>query len=80
MITQGTFTNLPDLTDEEISAQVAYALGQGWAISIEHSDDPIHAISSGSSGDCPCSTWRTPPPSSLRCEPAARRSLMTTSG
>jgi len=39
-ITQGTFSFLPDLTDEQISKQVEYALGQGWALGIEHTDDP----------------------------------------
>lgn len=39
-ITQGTFSFLPDLTDDEIRAQVEYCLGQGWAISIEYTDDP----------------------------------------
>jgi ribulose-bisphosphate carboxylase small chain len=39
-ITQGTFSFLPDLTDEQIRRQVAYALGRGWAISLEHTDDP----------------------------------------
>jgi ribulose-bisphosphate carboxylase small chain len=39
-ITQGTFSFLPDLTDEEIEAQIAYALGQGWAIMQEYTDDP----------------------------------------
>jgi len=39
-ITQGTFSFLPDLTDKEIRAQIAYALDQGWAISIEYTDDP----------------------------------------
>jgi ribulose-bisphosphate carboxylase small chain len=39
-ITQGTFSFLPDLTDEQISAQVEYCLEQGWAVSIEHTDDP----------------------------------------
>jgi ribulose-bisphosphate carboxylase small chain len=39
-ITQGTFSFLPDLTDLEIRAQVDYALAQGWAISIEYTDDP----------------------------------------
>jgi ribulose-bisphosphate carboxylase small chain len=38
-ITQGTFSFLPDLTDEQIAAQVRYALGHGWAISIEYTDD-----------------------------------------
>jgi ribulose-bisphosphate carboxylase small chain len=39
-ITQGTFSFLPDLTDPEIRAQIEYALGKGWACSIEHTDDP----------------------------------------
>jgi ribulose-bisphosphate carboxylase small chain len=39
-ITQGTFSFLPDLTDEQIEAQLAYALRNGWAISVEHTDDP----------------------------------------
>jgi ribulose-bisphosphate carboxylase small chain len=39
-ITQGTFSFLPDLTDEQIEAQVHYALEQGWAVGVEHTDDP----------------------------------------
>lgn len=39
-LTQGTFSFLPDLTDEQISAQVEYCLDHGWAISIEYTDDP----------------------------------------
>ena len=39
-ITQGTFSYLPDLTDEQIKAQVQYCLDNGWAISLEHTDDP----------------------------------------
>jgi ribulose-bisphosphate carboxylase small chain len=39
-ITQGAFSFLPDLTDEEIEAQVRYALANGWSISIEYTDDP----------------------------------------
>jgi ribulose-bisphosphate carboxylase small chain len=39
-ITQGTFSYLPDLTDEEIIAQVRYCVNNGWAISVEHTDDP----------------------------------------
>ena len=36
----GTFSYLPDLTDEEIGAQVRYALDKGWPVSIEYTDDP----------------------------------------
>jgi ribulose-bisphosphate carboxylase small chain len=39
-ITQGTFSYLPDLTDEEIAAQVQYALDRGWALAVELTDDP----------------------------------------
>ena len=39
-ITQGCFSFLPDLTDEQISAQIEYCLGKGWAIGVEHTDDP----------------------------------------
>ena len=30
-ITQGTFSYLPDLTDDEIAAQIGYAQAHGWA-------------------------------------------------
>jgi ribulose-bisphosphate carboxylase small chain len=39
-ITQGTFSFLPDLTDEQIAAQIRYALGHGWAMSVEYTDEP----------------------------------------
>jgi ribulose-bisphosphate carboxylase small chain len=39
-LTQGTFSFLPDLTDEQIRAQVEYALGKGWALGVEYTDDP----------------------------------------
>jgi ribulose-bisphosphate carboxylase small chain len=39
-ITQGTFSYLPDLTDDEITAQVQYALDQGWPLAVEFTDDP----------------------------------------
>jgi ribulose-bisphosphate carboxylase small chain len=39
-VTQGTFSFLPDLTDEQLAAQVQYALEHGWAMSVEHTDDP----------------------------------------
>jgi ribulose-bisphosphate carboxylase small chain len=39
-LTQGTFSFLPDLTDADIAAQIEYALGRGWACSVEHTDDP----------------------------------------
>lgn len=39
-ITQGAFSFLPDLTDEQIAAQVQYAIDKGWAVSLEFTDDP----------------------------------------
>ena len=39
-ITQGQFSFLPELTDQEIKLQVNYALENGWAIAIEHTHDP----------------------------------------
>lgn len=39
-ITQGAFSFLPDLTDEEISAQIEYCLRNEWAVSVEYTDDP----------------------------------------
>lgn len=40
IITQGQFSFLPPLTDEEITAQVKFALSKDWAIGIEYTDDP----------------------------------------
>ena len=39
-VTQGTFSFLPDLTDEQISKQVKYILDNGWAAAVEFTDDP----------------------------------------
>uniref|UniRef100_UPI0018EC3E1F ribulose bisphosphate carboxylase small subunit n=1 Tax=Xylophilus sp. ASV27 TaxID=2795129 RepID=UPI0018EC3E1F len=39
-ITQGTFSFLPELTDEQITRQIDYCLAHGWAIGIEYTDDP----------------------------------------
>ncbi len=39
-LTQGTFSFLPDLTDDQIKSQVEYCLKNGWAINIEFTDDP----------------------------------------
>lgn len=39
-ITQGTFSFLPDLTDDQIKKQIEYCLEKGWAVSIEYTDDP----------------------------------------
>lgn len=39
-IMQGTFSALPDFTDDEIRAQIQYAVDQGWAVAVEFTDDP----------------------------------------
>ena len=39
-ITQGAFSFLPDLSDDQIAAQVEYCLRNDWAIGIEHTSDP----------------------------------------
>jgi len=39
-ITQGAFSFLPDLSDEQIAAQVEYCLRNDWAIGVEYTDDP----------------------------------------
>lgn len=39
-MTQGQFSFLPDMTDEQISMQIKYALDNKWAINIEYTDDP----------------------------------------
>ena len=39
-ITQGAFSLLPDLTNEQIKKQVEYGIKQGYAVSVEYTDDP----------------------------------------
>ncbi len=39
-VTQGTFSFLPDLTDEQIVAQLNYCIDNGWPVAVEHTDDP----------------------------------------
>jgi len=39
-LTQGQFSFLPDLTDEQITAQLDYALKNSWAVGVEYTDDP----------------------------------------
>jgi ribulose-bisphosphate carboxylase small chain len=38
-VTQGAFSFLPDFTDDQIAAQIRYALDKGWSMSVEHTDD-----------------------------------------
>lgn len=40
-VTQGTFSYLPPLSDDEIRAQIQYGIDQEWAVAIEFTDD-IH--------------------------------------
>ena len=39
-LTQGCFSFLPDLTDDQIAKQVQYCIDHGWAVNIEFTDDP----------------------------------------
>lgn len=39
-VTQATFSFLPDFDDDEIKAQLQYALDNHWALSVEYTDDP----------------------------------------
>ena len=39
-ITQGQFSFLPDLSDQEIALQIEYGLQRGYAWSVEYTDDP----------------------------------------
>ncbi|MDN5848637.1 MAG: ribulose bisphosphate carboxylase small subunit [Nitrococcus sp.] len=39
-ITQGQFSFLPDLSDQQIRAQIEYAVQNRWAVNVEFTDDP----------------------------------------
>ena len=39
-LTQGAFSFLPDLTDEQIVKQIQYAINKNWALNVEWTDDP----------------------------------------
>ncbi len=39
-LTHGTFSYLPDFTDDEITEQVQYCLDNEWPLSVEYTDDP----------------------------------------
>ena len=39
-VTQGTFSFLPEFTDEELEKQITYAIENGWAMMVEYTDDP----------------------------------------
>ena len=39
-LTQGQFSYLPDLSDEQITKQIEYALKHNYAVGIEYTDDP----------------------------------------
>ena len=39
-VTQGCFSYLPDLTDEQIRTQVQFCIDKGWAVNLEYTDDP----------------------------------------
>jgi ribulose-bisphosphate carboxylase small chain len=39
-VTQGAFSFLPDLTDEQIKKQIEYCISKGYAVNLEFTDDP----------------------------------------
>jgi len=39
-LTQGCFSFLPDLTDQQIEKQINYSMSKGWALNVEWTDDP----------------------------------------
>jgi ribulose-bisphosphate carboxylase small chain len=39
-ITQGCFSFLPDLTDDQIRSQIQYCIDKGWAVNLEYTDNP----------------------------------------
>ncbi|MDP0925966.1 ribulose bisphosphate carboxylase small subunit [Paracoccus onubensis] len=39
-LTQGQFSFLPDFSDDDIRIQAQYAIDNGWAVSVEYTDDP----------------------------------------
>ena len=39
-LTQGCFSFLPDLTDQQIEKQIQYCIRRGWALNVEWTDDP----------------------------------------
>ena len=39
-LTQGCFSFLPDLTDQQIEKQITYSISKGWAMNVEWTDDP----------------------------------------
>ena len=39
-LTQGAFSFLPDLTDDQIKKQVSYAMSKNWSVNIEYTEDP----------------------------------------
>ncbi|YP_003359221.1 ribulose-1,5-bisphosphate carboxylase/oxygenase small subunit (plastid) [Cryptomonas paramecium] len=39
-LTQGAFSFLPDLSEDQILKQIQYAINKGWALNVEWTDDP----------------------------------------
>jgi ribulose-bisphosphate carboxylase small chain len=39
-LTQGCFSFLPDLSDDQIRQQVQYCIDRGWSVNLEFTDDP----------------------------------------
>ena len=77
-VTQGTFSFLPDFTDEQIDAQIRYALAQRLGdVDRVHRRPASRGTRTGRCGACRCSIsrWRRTPTDVLReVRAAARRS------
>ena len=59
-LTQGTFSFLPDLTDQQIASQIDYCIMNGWSIGIEYTDDPHPRNSYWEMWDLPMFELRDP--------------------
>jgi len=79
-ITQGTFSYLPDFTDEEISAQISYALCNNWPVSVEFTDDPHPRNVYWEMWGLPMFDLKNPPAYFWRSTPAAPPTRTPTSG
>ena len=79
-VTQGAFSFLPDLTDEQIHEQVQYCIDNGWAVIARvhrRPAPPEHLL--GDVGPPDVRQSRTPPPSSTSSTSAASCTATATS-
>ena len=79
-ITQGTFSYLPDLTDDEITAQIQYAWTRLGGLGGVHRRPAPPQRPTGTCGGCRCSISTTRPRSCTRSTPAGTPIRTTTCG